>query len=121
MGVFSAWSGWDRLHRRYAAPAVPTGRLILNQTVQVNAVRFRRCTNVVICREGLFLQPRLFYGTYQPILIPWSEFRTVKRVRLYWFAARRLALGAPKAGHVTVGMDLYRELQPHLSHVPVAA
>jgi hypothetical protein len=121
VGIFSAWSGWDGLQRRYPAPAVPTGTALSGQTVQVNAVRFRRCTNVVICTEELYLQPRLFYGTYQAILIPWSEFRSVEPARLYWLGARRLAFGLPEAGQITVWIDLYRHLEPHLGHVAVAA
>ena len=120
MGIFSALSGWDGLQRRYPAPPTPAGNAFSRQTVQVNSVRFRRCTNVVICTDGLYLQPTLFYATYSPILIPWSEFRSVEPARLYWLGARRLALGSPEAGQITVWMDLYRQMEPHLSHVTVA-
>lgn len=115
-GFFVQASGYNRLAERYPAGGEPEGPAYTMQTVQIGPVRYRRCVTVHVSDQGLYLQSRLFYARYPPILIPWDEVVRVERSRIYlWSQARLLAIGEPEVGTIRVEMGLFKLIQPYLS------
>ena len=114
-GIFTQFSGYDRLVKRYPAEGEPEGQAYTKQTVQIGPVRYRRCVTVHISSKGLYLQPHIFMIRYSPVLIPWNEVVRVENAMIYWGQARRLTVGEPEVGTVAMQMGLLRLIQPYLS------
>ena len=113
-GFFARLSGYDQLKKRYPASGKLEGPAYARQTVQIGPVRYRRCVTVHISDRGLYLQPRILLTRYPPVLIPWDEIKRVTDSRIYWARAKRLSIGEPEVGTVTVPMGLYALIQPRL-------
>jgi hypothetical protein len=114
MKLFQKLSGWDALVERYQAAVPSSGQAYAKQTVQVGPVRYRRCVTVHVGEEGLFLQPRFLLARYPAITIPWHEIVRVEDAMLYWRPAKRLSIGKPEVGTVTVLRSLYALMQSYL-------
>jgi hypothetical protein len=108
-------SGLIRLAELYPADHQPEGLKYTGQTVQVGAVRYRRCVTVCISPQGFYLsvQPKLV--KYPPVLIPWGEIKKIRETRLYWQRAMLLSIGEPRVATVRVLIKLFKVIQPHLN------
>jgi len=79
MQFFAQISGWTRLAELYPATHRSEGQEYTQQTVQVGAVRYRKCMTVGIGSQGLYLWARPILSRYQPVLIPWGEIKGIKK------------------------------------------
>jgi hypothetical protein len=118
-GIFAKYSGLTNLAQRYPVTQLPTGAMLIKQTVKVGAVRYRRCVDVSIGEGGLYL------GVHPPLLkqgdmlIPWEEIKGAQKTRLYSRKAVRLSIGEPEFGSVALYKALYEQVVPYLqSSVP---
>jgi len=94
------------LQKRDLSPAVP----------QITTVEYyRNAADVCICLQGLYLWVRPFLGSYEPTMIPWSEFREPRGTMLRLQQAVRLTVGDPAVTTVTFTRGLYEKLRPYLS------
>ena len=116
--VFGRVSGLNRLAQAYPAPHTPTGPTLTGRTVQIGAVRYRRCVTVNVSEAGLYLWVRPVLSQHQPILIPWSEVKQVRETVLYWQRAMRLSIGMPELATVTLQMNLFDLVRPYLGVRP---
>jgi hypothetical protein len=116
MRIFAGISGWNRLAERYPAGDAPEGAKHTKQTVQVGAVRYRRCVTVCLSPQGLYVWARPILSKYPPILIPWDEIQHIQETRLYWERAMQLSVGSPQVGTITVQKRLFELIQPYLNH-----
>jgi len=116
--VFGRVSGLNRLAQAYPAPHTPTGPTLTGRTVQIGAVRYRRCVTVNVSEAGLYLWVRPVLSKHQPILIPWSEVKQVRETVLYWQRAMRLSIGMPELATVTLQMNLFDLVRPYLGVRP---
>ncbi len=112
-GSFGSATGWTTLSRVYATSSKPEGEVLKRQSLVAGAVVYRYLVTAVIGDTGLYLAvggplPR------QPILIPWSDFKDVQSVRLFWQKAALVSIGAPRVGTLTLPMTLYDRIRPHL-------
>ena len=114
MRFFSNISGLNRLAARYPAAHPPEGQKRVKQTVQIGAVRFRRCVTVHVGSAGLHLHVRPIMSRYPPVLIPWEELREPRRTRIYWQTAMLLAIGNPQVATIRVPATLFRHIDPYL-------
>jgi len=115
MCLFHYLSGWSKLVDRYPAVHLPEDQALKRQTVQVGPVRFRRCTTVLVASEGLYVRPDVFFRSYRPLLIPWSEIIDVQRSNIYvWETATKLSIGHPLVGTIIVANNVFQLIQPHL-------
>ena len=114
MRFFASISGLTRLASQYAASQPPEGQQLTKQTVQVGAVRFRRCVTVHVGSPGLHLLVHPIMSRYPPILIPWEEIRGAQPALIYWQSAKRMAVGKPSVATITVKTSLFRILEPYL-------
>ena len=115
MCMFHYLSRWKRLADRYPAAYMPEGQSLRHQTVQVGPVRFRRCTTIHVASEGLYLRPDVFFRSYRPVLIPWSEIFDVRTSNIYvWETAKKLTVGQPSASTIIVTNGIFRLIEPHL-------
>jgi hypothetical protein len=113
--LFGRTSGLDRLAELYPATGPPEGELHRKQRVAVGAVYYRNSADVCICPEGLYLWVKPFLGSYQPALIPWSEFREPRGAMLRLQQAVRLTVGDPEVTTVVFTQGLFDKLRPYLS------
>ena len=112
-GSFGSATGWNTLLSRYGTSAEPEGVVLKRQSLVAGSVVYLYLVTVVIGDAGLYLAvggplPR------KPILIPWSDFKDVQSVRLFWQKAALVSVGAPRAGTLTLPMTLYHRMRPHL-------
>jgi len=112
-GSFGSATGWNALSRLYGTSAEPEGVVLKRQSLVAGSVVYRYLVTAVIGDAGLYLAvggplPR------KPILIPWSDFKDVQSVRLFWRKAALVSVGAPRAGTLTLPMTLYHRMRPHL-------
>ena len=117
-GFFARLSGFARFSERYPASGKLEGPAYARQTVQIGPVRYRRCVTVHVSDRGLYLQPRILLTRYPPVLIPWDEIKGVTDTRIYWARAKRLSIGEPQVGAVSVQMGLYALIQSYLEGLP---
>jgi len=114
-GFFGRISGLDELAQRYSTPREPQGKKLTKQTVQIGAVRYRRCVTVHLDPEGLFLQIEfIFCKSRNPFFIPWHEIKQVQETKLYWEKAALLLIGNPPVRYITLPKSLYKMIEPHL-------
>jgi hypothetical protein len=115
MCLFHYLSGWSKLVERYPAVYLPADQTLKHQTVQVGPVRFRRCATVHVASEGLYLRPDVFFRSYPPVLIPWSEIVDVQTSHIYvWETAKKLSIGQPAGHTIIVTNSMFRLLEPYL-------
>ena len=114
MRFIASISGLTRLASRYAASHPPEGRQFAKQTVQIGAVRFRKCVAVHVGSPGLHLHVRPIMSRYPPILIPWEEIQGRQPALVYWQSAMRMAIGKPSVATITVKASLFRIIEPYL-------
>jgi hypothetical protein len=110
---FARASGLTRLIERYATTAACGSGSLRGQTVQIGAVRWRRCVTVVADLGGLYLHVRPFGGRYAPVLIPWSDLRFKRATLLYWGKAATLSV-ADGPAEITLPQRLWELIQPYL-------
>lgn len=113
--LFGRTSGLDRLAGRYPATGAPEGELRRKQRVAIGAVYYRNAADVCICLQGLYLWVRPFLGSYEPTMIPWSEFREPRGAMLRLQQAVRLTVGDPEVTTVVFTQGLFDKLRPHLN------
>lgn len=109
--VFRRFGGGQALAQRYSVRCEPSGQRFERQTVVVGAVRYRRCSTVIINSEGLYFSS-WFYGT--PLFIPWTEITGAWPARLYGQPALKLLVGSPLVGTITVHPGLFEPMRPYL-------
>jgi hypothetical protein len=112
--IFGRVSGLNQLSQVYSAPSTPTGPTLAGRTVQIGAVRYRRCVTVNVSDAGLYLWARPVLSRHQPILIPWSEVKQAQETILYWQRAMRLSIGLPEVATITLPMDLFTLVSPYV-------
>jgi hypothetical protein len=112
-----AGSGYVQLAERYATSSEPVGRRFERQTVELGGrARYKRCTRLIVTREGLYVRVmQVLLGRHPALLIPWSEITAVKTVALYLDEARRLSVGESSAGSITVWLPVFNVLEPFLA------
>lgn len=114
--IFKQGGGWNKLTESYAARGQPEGDIYTKQTVQIGAVRYRRCATVYIGPQGLYLSAHVsVLPSYPPLFIPWGEFKRVQETILYWQRAFRLVIGDPQVGTLTLRAELFAVAQPYLA------
>jgi hypothetical protein len=106
-------TGWNALSSHYETSAEPEGVVLKRQSLVAGSVVYRYFVTVVIGDAGLYLA----VGgplSRKPILIPWSDFKDVQSVRLFWQKAALVSIGAPRVGTLTLPMTLCYRMRPHL-------
>ncbi len=100
--IFARFGGLTQLFGRYPAGHEPTGDKFTGQHAMLGAVRYRFCTTYIIGPEGLYMWVRPPLTKYPPVLIPWSEIKSLQETMLYWQKALRLTIGEPKLAVLTL-------------------
>ena len=111
--AFNKFGGYDELAGRFPCATEPEGTRWDRQCVQFGSMRYDWCTTVIAGPAGFYVQARPpAQGVQAAILVPWSEIRDVRRVRLYWRPAVRLTCGEPPAGRITVWRPVWEVAGP---------
>ena len=114
--AFANLSGLERLIKLYPCAVKPNEPERHWQTVQIGPVVYRRCVDVIIGHQGLYLHVKPIFSNYPAMLVPWSEFRSASRAFLHWRDARRLVVGDPSAS-ITVYGRVLEDVRPFLASV----
>ena len=112
--LFGRTSGLDRLGELYPATSPPEAEMYRKQWIAVGPVYYKNTADVCISPQGLYLWVRPFLGKYQPVLIPWSEFREPRGALLYWQRAVRLTIGGPPVTTMVFTRALFGKMKPYL-------
>ena len=102
-------AGWGRLLGMYAAPNPPTGRAVRLQIVRIGAVEYEFCVTAWIADDGLYLKV-----WRKIVLIPWSEFKCVHQMTVFWQRVLVLTVGNPPVTTITVQNDLFEMIRGRL-------
>lgn len=115
MGFFARISGLAGLAERYPVTVPPQGSPWYKQTVQIGAVRYRRCVTVQAGDAGLTLSVRPPLGRHVAIQVPWGDLAPLKQTRIYWARAMQLSVGRPQVATIAVQMGLYNRFRLYLN------
>jgi hypothetical protein len=91
---FAVISGWRSLARRFRAPARPGGQRVWGQVRDVGIAPEQWVTHLIVSQQGLYLYRSFLFRFLHPaLLIPWSEVRLVREVKMLWWYSYQLELG----------------------------
>ena len=85
------------------------------RTAQIGTVRWRRCLDIGVYEEGLYVEVNQLFNRPLPILIPWSELHFQHETRLYWRPAAALTIGDPTISTIILFREVYEHIQSHLT------
>jgi hypothetical protein len=86
-------------------------------TAQIGKVQWRRCLDIGVYAEGLYIEVKQLFNRPPPFLIPWQELHFQEETRLYWRPAVLLKIGDPPLTTLTLFREVYEEVKPHLVEI----
>jgi hypothetical protein len=81
--ILSKISGMSKLLNCFESKIFPNEEEILKTTIQVGAIRYRRCALIFMDNDGLYLSVKMIFKSYPVVFIPWSSIKETKKERLY--------------------------------------
>jgi hypothetical protein len=102
--------GWRHLVKIYATLNHPPGQITHRQTVKIGAVTYKRCANLGVADEGLYVT---IYG--KSALIPWQDFTGLRSVSLYWQKVPELTIGDPEIATIAIPTTVFEKMRGHIS------
>jgi hypothetical protein len=110
---FALISGWFSLARRFRASSPPDGQKVTGQVKRMGFVPENRVTHIIVSGSGLYLYASFFFRFMHPaLLIPWSEVRQIREIKMLWWSTYELDLGSITSLRVT--RTAYKALQKFL-------
>ncbi|MFQ5998742.1 MAG: hypothetical protein ACE5KO_05500 [Candidatus Bathyarchaeia archaeon] len=80
---------------RFRAHSRPEGRIVKGQVIRIGLVPEHRVTNMILSESGLYLYARLAFRFLHPaVLIPWSEIRFVREIKILWWYVYELDIAS---------------------------
>jgi len=116
MGLFSKASGLDKLAERYPASREPEW-IQRKKNVMIGSVRYRRCSDIGLETEGLYLAINVPTAQPRTMLIPWSHLKVTGKTKIYWESATTLSAGEPEIARISMPDNLFKYLEPYLQAV----
>jgi hypothetical protein len=113
--LFANASGLTNIAGRFPASPLPPEAGLSKQTVQIGAVRFRRCVTVHADAAGLYLLVRVVFSKYPAVCIPWNEMRDFRESKVYGRPAIQFSVGEPSLGTVRIPLELFEKIKTHLA------
>ena len=101
--------GWRRLAEVYGTDKTSTGQTTKRETIQVGAVTYKRCVTLGVADEGLYVT--IWRKT---ALVPWTEFKAIGQVTLYWQKVPMLTVGDPPVATMTVPVAVFQVMRGKL-------
>lgn len=111
MGLFSVFSKLPKIAERYSTGNVPEGEKLTNRTLQIGAVRYRKCVAVNIDAQGFYFRIRMVFGKYPQIFIPWKAFRNIQETKIYGKRAQQLSIGDPPVGTIRIPEEIFNKMK----------
>jgi hypothetical protein len=109
--LFAHLSGWHRLERAFPCPDEPPPWTHSPETIQVNAIRFRRCAQAAVCPDAFYLRIASIIRS-RPVRIPWNQLSAYEAVMIYRRPAIRFTVAETR---IAVEAPLYAAMYPHLT------
>lgn len=108
--ILSHVGGWQKLATRYRTRETPAGKTFSGLQAMVGFVSYRGALECTTNDEGFFLRPSVLFRFGHPLLfIPWSDCEFVRRSDLLWIKWVKLRVGEPKAGTLTLPLQVFEE------------
>lgn len=109
MWINSHISGWRRLAKPYGTDRKPEGKVYSGQQGAIGIVSYRRCLDVAVSEEGVFLRPGVLFRFAHPQLyVPWTEFHNAERKQVLMLPAMvRADLGNPRVARVRLPLKVF--------------
>lgn len=109
--LFAHLSGWRDLERAFPCAGEPPPWTHSHETLQVNAIRFRRCAQAAVCADALYLRVTAILR-FRPVRIPWDRLGSYEAVMIYRRPAIRFTVAETR---IAVEAPLYAAMYPHLT------
>lgn len=103
--------GWRRLSKQFESTLPVAGVVFKHQTVQVGAVVYKGCVTIGVADEGMYVAI-----WRQTALVPWSEFKAIGQVTLYWKKIPSVTIGNPAIASMTIPPAAFEEARKRLPH-----
>jgi hypothetical protein len=110
MGLFSRFSGLDKLVKAFPDSAAERQYTHTGQTVEIGAVVYKNCCKVAVSSAGLAIKAR---GN-SPLIVPWGQLRFKRTKFLHWTSAYEYEVGEPKIATLSVKAGLQEMIKPFL-------
>jgi hypothetical protein len=115
MGFFTKISGLSKIIAQYPALESPQSRALERQTIQIGAVRFRKCVRVNIDTNGFYFCIHTVFRKYPQVFIPWEEVGSIKESKIYGKRAQQLSIGEPPVGTIRIPQLIFTKMKNYLN------
>jgi hypothetical protein len=92
----------------------PFNSSFLWRTASIGGVQWRRCVDIAVLEEGLYLAVKQLIYPQPPALIPWSEMNRYRETRLYYRAACEINVGEPPVSRIVLFREVFEKMKPYL-------
>jgi hypothetical protein len=109
--IVSWTGGWWDLAKNYAVAAEPEGKRFEFQSIKVGHSNYSACLTIVVGGEGLYLRVfPMFRCGHPPLLIPWSEFHSLKEFKILWlWPMVEMRIGTPTIATLTLPLYIIEQ------------
>lgn len=115
MRLFEALSKLSKIAERYPACHPSTGENLTKQTLQIGAVRYRRCVTISIDTQGFYFCIHMIFKKHPQIFIPWKEFRDIQESKIYQKRAKQISIGEPPVGIIRIPEEVFNKMKSYLA------
>lgn len=114
MRLFSTFSKFPKIAERYSTGNVPEGEKLTKRTLQIGAVRYRKCVAINIDAQGFYFRIHMVFSKYPQIFIPWKEFRDIQEIKIYQKRAKQFSIGEPPVGTIRIPEEIFNKMKIYL-------
>ena len=111
MRLFSVFSKLPEIAERYSTENVPEGEKLTKRTLQIGAVRYRKCVAINIDAQGFYFRIHMVFGKYPQIFIPWKELRDIQESKIYGTRAKQFSIGDPPVGTIRIPEEIFNKMK----------
>ena len=117
MRFFATLSKFAKIADHYSTVLPPKGENLTKQTLQIGAVRYRRCVTIDIDPEGFYFCIHVVFGKHPQIFIPWKDFRNIQESSIYRKPAKQFLIGEPPVGTIRIPEEIFKKMKNFLVFV----
>ncbi len=115
MRLFSALSKFSRIAEHYSTDLPPKGDRFTKQTIQIGAVRYRKCVTIDIDSRGFYFCIHVIFSKHPQVLIPWKDFKDMQETGIYQKRAKQFSIGDPPVGTIAIPEELFHRMKSFLT------
>jgi hypothetical protein len=114
MRLFARLSGLSKIIEHYSTSRTSQGEKLVKQTIQIGAVRYRKCVFIDIDTQGFYFCIRTVFGKCPQIFLPWDEFGNIRESEIYGKKAKQFSIGEPPIGTIRIPEAIFNKMENYL-------